>query len=88
MMWLYKIEYRIPFKKGEKGITGLVFFDAGNAFRTSENWKTGAGTSVGFGVRWQSPMGPLRLEYGYKLNKRPDDNGDSGKFEFKVGGSF
>jgi outer membrane protein insertion porin family len=84
-MWLYKIEYRIPFKKGEKGVTGLVFFDSGNAF--DENWKIGAGSSVGFGIRWQSPMGPLRLEYGFKLNERPNDT-ESGKFEFKVGGSF
>jgi outer membrane protein insertion porin family len=99
-MWLYKIEYRIPFKKGEQGITGLVFFDAGNAFSNSSyvdafgnhplkntSWKTGAGSSVGFGIRWQSPMGPLRLEYGIKLNERPNDT-DSGKFEFKIGGSF
>ncbi len=87
-MWLYKVEYRVPIKKGEKGITALAFFDAGNAFRSSDNWKRGAGTSVGIGIRWQSPMGPLRLEYGYKLNKRADYDSDSGKFEFKIGGSF
>lgn len=87
MMWLYKLEYRVPLAKGEKGITGLVFFDAGNAFLKGDSWKSGAGSSVGFGVRWYSPMGPLRLEYGHKLNKRPNDT-DSGKFEFKIGGSF
>ena len=85
-MWLYKIEYRVPFGKAQ-GITGLVFFDSGNAFRKSESWKTGAGMSVGFGIRWYSPMGPMRLEYGIKLKDRPNDT-DSGRFEFKIGGSF
>jgi outer membrane protein assembly factor BamA len=45
-MWLYKIEYRIPFAKG-KGVTGLVFFDAGNAFGNplveDDSWKKGQG---------------------------------------------
>ncbi|MBN1906059.1 MAG: outer membrane protein assembly factor BamA [Deltaproteobacteria bacterium] len=85
-MWLYKIEYRVPFAKG-KGVTGLVFFDAGNAFRKNDSWKRGAGASVGFGIRWYSPMGPMRLEYGFKLKDRSNDT-DSGKFEFKIGGSF
>jgi outer membrane protein insertion porin family len=95
-MWLYKIEYRVFFAKG-KGITGLVFFDSGNAFGNdvvigdeiikNDSWKKGAGLSVGFGIRWYSPMGPMRLEYGFKLKDRSNDT-DSGKFEFKVGGSF
>ena len=86
-MWLYRLEYRIPFAKGQQGIWGLFFFDAGNAFDWGTSWKKGAGSSVGFGVRWRSPMGPLRLEYGFKLNDRVNDT-DSGKFEFKIGGSF
>jgi len=85
-MWLYKLEYRFPLLKGE-GMTGLIFFDAGNAFTKGTSWKYGAGSSVGFGVRWYSPMGPLRLEYGFKLNDRPNDE-KGGRFEFKVGGSF
>ncbi len=86
-MWLYKLEYRVPIMKGEQGVTALVFFDAGNAFNKNSDWKIGGGSSVGFGVRWYSPMGPLRLEYGFKLNERENDP-DSGRFEFKIGGSF
>lgn len=85
-MWLYKLEYRFPLMKGE-GIRGLIFFDAGNAFTTGNSWMNGAARSVGFGIRWLSPMGPLRLEYGFKLNDRVNDE-DSGRFEFKVGGTF
>jgi outer membrane protein assembly factor BamA len=31
-------------------------------------------------------MGPLRLEYGIKLDKKPGDT--TGEFEFNVGGNF
>ncbi len=87
-MWLYKIEYRVPIKQGEQGMTALVFLDTGNAFNKDMSWKEGAGASVGIGIRWRSPMGPLRLEYGYKLNNTNVNDTASGKFEFKIGGSF
>lgn len=41
--------------------------------------------SVGVGIRWNSPMGPLRLEYGYPLDNLKDNKG---KFEFSVGTFF
>ena len=84
-MWQYNLEYRFPLLDKE-GIVGLVFFDAGNAFDDVGKWKTGARRSVGFGFRWFSPMGPLRLEYGIKLDKKPGES--SGEFEFTMGGTF
>lgn len=42
--------------------------------------------SVGFGVRWFSPLGPLRFEWGIPLNRRPQDNPI--RFEFTIGQSF
>ena len=85
--WLYKLEYRFPLAKG-KGLTGLIFFDAGNAYDSDKSWKNGAGKSVGFGVRWFAPgLGPLRFEYGYKLKSSRNDP-DNGMFEFRVGGSY
>jgi outer membrane protein insertion porin family len=53
------------------GIRGVAFFDVGNAF---EDFKFGdLRKSVGAGVRWMSPFGPLRVELGFPLNKKPDD---------------
>jgi outer membrane protein insertion porin family len=87
MKWVYKLEYRVPLVK-DQGMTGLIFFDTGNAFNKSQSWKKGAGMSVGFGIRWRAPMmGYLRLEYGYKLKDNINDR-DSGRFEFKMGGSY
>ena len=42
--------------------------------------------SIGFGVRWHSPMGPLRIEWGYNLN--PDDGEDQSNFAFSMGTMF
>lgn len=82
-MWLWNIEYRIPMMKKE-GVWAFFFFDAGNAFRKEDNWKAGTRRSVGFGLRWRSPMGPLLLQYGIKLDKKRGDS--SGEFEFTMGG--
>lgn len=53
------------------GIRGVAFFDMGNAF---QDFSFGdLRKSVGAGVRWMSPFGPLRVELGFPLNKKPDD---------------
>jgi outer membrane protein insertion porin family len=44
--------------------------------------------SYGAGIRWQSPIGPLRLEYGFPLNPRSDIDSKSGRFEFSIGSMF
>ncbi|MFO0678889.1 MAG: outer membrane protein assembly factor BamA [Polyangiaceae bacterium] len=43
-------------------------------------------TSTGFGVRWFSPLGPLRFEWGFPLNKLPFE--ESSVFEFTIGNFF
>ena len=84
-MWLYKIEYIFPIRR-ELGLKGLVFFDAGNVFEKDEDFELKARRSVGAGVRWYSPLGPLRLEYGWKLDAEPGET--SGTYEFSIGGTL
>lgn len=80
-MWLGNIEYRIPIME-EQGVIGFFFFDAGNAFDEYDKWRQRAKRSVGFGIKWWSPMGPLILEYGIKLDREPGES--SGEFEFSM----
>jgi outer membrane protein insertion porin family len=42
--------------------------------------------TAGFGIRWLSPMGPIRLEYGWLLDRKEGE--DSGKFEFSMSSAF
>jgi len=78
------------------GVRGVFFYDAGNTYSESENLfssKQRNGTlplglfhSVGLGLRWFSPLGPLRFEVGFPLTRRPVD--DPYLFEFTIGNFF
>ena len=64
-----------------------LFLDAGSLKDTgvegiNEKFKF----TVGTGIRYMTPLGPVGLLYGYKLN--PDDNEDSGQFHFSIGYTF
>ncbi len=79
------VEITFPIKE-EIGLLGVLFFDAGNVWNKGEMPDLDVYKSVGLGIRWNSPMGPLRLEYGYPLDKLKDNTG--GRFEFSVGTFF
>ncbi len=80
------LELRFPMPLLSRfGITGLVFFDAGNVYGTDYIGPF-LRTSAGGGIRWYSPVGPLRIEWGYNLSKKPFER--SSAWEFSVGGAF
>jgi len=65
------------------GLKGVLFFDAGNAFSAKHGIDMGdMRMSVGAGVRWQSPMGPLRIEFGVPLNEDVNDDRETVMFSF------
>lgn len=77
-------EYIFPLIK-EAGVRGVFFFDAGNAYN-SGLFPSELRYSTGMGIRWYSPMGPLRLEWGKNLN--PKDGEAGAKWEFSIGTVF
>ena len=65
------------------GLKGVVFFDAGNAFSVRQGITLdGLRLSTGGGFRWQSPIGPLRIEIGFPLNAKPGDQIQRVMFSF------
>jgi translocation and assembly module TamA len=57
------IELAHPISRKIPSLWGAVFIDAGDAAdRFSEQT---AKVGYGFGVRWRSPVGPLRLDIAY-----------------------
>ena len=65
------------------GVKGVVFCDAGNAFTVSEGINfDGMRVSVGGGIRWLSPIGPLRIEAGFPLNAQTGDQVQRIQFSF------
>lgn len=99
------IELEFPLLE-QVGIRGVAFFDAGNVYAPGENLfyfgqdtlhpelPLGLFYAVGVGVRWFSPIGPLRFEFGVPLTPRAKGTfgfaqGDQPfSFEFNVGNSF
>ena len=70
-------------------VRGVFFFDGGNAFQVSDSFDTKLESlryAWGFGIRWFSPMGPLRFEWGFPLSPRDDEQ--SSDFEFSIGNFF
>lgn len=96
---VFNAELEIPLLE-KVGIRGVLFYDAGNAFGREAGFfqnipndlnknlvlPLGLYHSIGFGVRWFSPIGPLRFEWGIPLTKRLTDQAI--QFEFTIGNSF
>lgn len=83
----FNAEFLFPLSKAQQ-VVGLVFFDAGNVFGEGETIDvTTFRQSVGFGIRWFSPIGPIRVEYGYIIDAK-DNTETGGRWEFTFGAAF
>lgn len=69
----------------QAGVHGVVFFDTGNVYKGDIDL-TDMRRSVGAGIRWLSPIAPIRVEYGYILDRREGES--AGQVEFTLGGVF
>jgi outer membrane protein insertion porin family len=83
---IFNTEFIFPIAREIK-LKGLVFFDAGRSFDEDEDISfSELRTTTGFGVRWVSPFGPIRLEWGYNLSPEFDES--NSKIEFSMGTVF
>ena len=81
------LEYRVPI---QKYITAIAFVEGGDAWDAGSNaifsepgrsfkWRA----NYGLGVRLNTPLGPIRLDYAV-----PTESGGDGRFSFGFGASF
>ncbi len=78
------LEYRFPIR-GDLG--AVVFTDIGNVFDDPGSLSLEEiRETVGFGVRYATPIGPLRLDWGYLIDARDDER--SSRFHFAIGQAF
>ena len=72
----------------EAGVYGILFFDTGAVFSQSESWEFNKlRESAGPEIRWLSPIGPIRIAYGWVLDPKESDKSNGG-FEFSMASSF
>jgi outer membrane protein assembly complex protein YaeT len=78
------VELRFPIS-GDLG--GVVFVDAGNVYSGSPAYNLGdLRIGVGPGIRYNTPIGPFRLDFGVAVNRRPGDS--FGRLDFSIGQAF
>ncbi|MCC7417438.1 MAG: BamA/TamA family outer membrane protein [Acidobacteria bacterium] len=60
-------ELRVPLRGG---LGAVGFVDAGNVFARPRDFAPGdVRTAAGFGLRYRSPIGPIRVDLGFKLQR-------------------
>jgi outer membrane protein insertion porin family len=65
------------------GFKGVVFYDAGQAFDDDQAIDVGLLRQAwGYGIRWASPMGPIRVEFGYPIDRQDGERGVQTMFSF------
>lgn len=80
------LEYEFPIYD-RAGFRGVVFVDAGNSYAENEALNPlNIRADFGAGVRWNSPFGPLRFEWGFPIKRKPGEK--RSVFNFTIGSFF
>lgn len=65
------------------GFKGVVFYDFGQAYDDGQSIAVDELRQAwGYGIRWASPMGPIRVEFGYPIDRREGEDGMQTMFSF------
>ncbi len=83
-MWNLNAEL---FRKLGDSVKAVAFFDAGSLAEKAEQLAASeVDLAVGLGIRFDLPIGPIRLEYGYNLTRDPGE--PAGAFHFAIGWAY
>ncbi len=70
-----------------RGFSLVPFLDMGNVWiKANDMDPAHLKYTTGLGLRYETPVGPLRVDYGIKLNRSPDES--RGAFHFSIGHAF
>ncbi|MDR2350440.1 MAG: outer membrane protein assembly factor BamA [Deltaproteobacteria bacterium] len=84
-MALANLEFSFPLIPSS-GLFGVLFFDVGNVWAKDERYFSSFKKSFGGGLRYLSPMGPLRIEWGRAMDPYPGE--PNSRWEFSMGAMF
>ena len=87
-MFYWNVEIQFPIIQASS-IDGVLFFDAGEVSdKLSFNFSKELRADVGVGIRWRSPFGPIRLDWGFPLKPKREFGENKMEFQFSMGSSF
>jgi outer membrane protein insertion porin family len=68
-LFILNFELRFPLFSTLPNLSGVVFYDKGNVFYRRKDFRVGdLEDALGIGIRYRTPLGPLRLDFGWNLN--------------------
>ncbi len=68
---LFNFELRFPITHTLKNLYGAIFYDTGNLFPELKQIKLrDIRNALGFGIRYKTPLGPIRIDFGIDLTRR------------------
>jgi len=74
------------------GLRAAVFYDVGKGWGGGEtdfdNDLLPLRHAVGAGIRWHSPFGPIRIDWGFNLDPKSDRGEKSSAWDFSMGAMF
>jgi len=95
VMAVGNVEYKFPIvqEKNHTILQGAFFYDIGGTWASASDVDFAIGTEtnklkagIGFGIRFTTPVFPLRLDWGYGLNHNPGES--LSQFYFTIGNIF
>lgn len=88
-LFLLNAEAGFPLIPAMKDLSGVGFFDAGNVFALVRDFRvTGLESAVGFGLRYKTPLGPVRFELAWKLGAPDTSRGKKPLIFITIGNVF
>ncbi len=82
-----ELYFPVPGSGNDKSLRIFSFFDVGNVWREDEKIQASSlRGSLGLGLSWISPVGPLKLSWGKPLRVQPNDRIQ--RFQFQIGTAF
>ena len=69
-IWNSEVRFPVPLKKG---LGGAIFYDGGNVYSNINlnQFKNNWSNSIGIGLRYHTPIGPIRFDVGRNLSPIP-----------------
>ncbi len=88
-LFVLNSELGFPLIPALKDLSGVGFYDLGNVFAEISDFRIAAlESAMGFGLRYRTPLGPLRLEMAWKLGTPDSSRGHKPLLFITIGNMF
>ena len=78
--------FPLPGTGNDRSFRSFVFLDVGNVFSAGQIDLSTMRASTGIGLNWASPIGPMKIGFGFPLRRQEGDRLQ--RMQFQIGSGF